>query len=477
MKYFVIFSLLLIFIFNFTTNNIWAESKEVAVSEGPPPLPDYIKENPMPLEIRKSMWNSCSSLGDGFSKEEQDFWQTLHVKLLSITPEFKSLNGKLSSITIHSSITATSCPPHTGLNGTFTSANGDEHRYNLGYNVDIFRYQIDNLFPTQYQGFIAPPLKQFKAGFPNDTIECKENLVLIIKASNGNPACVKPETKEKLIQRGWTVNDQKPSKSGTFYAQPVLTSVKLKKGDTVRVHLFSYAITAYSDNKWVEVYDERPKNTRIGIVEKSIDNAKTFASSDHEILPNGITAKKLFEEGYFVVYLTADSSTKAGKYELSIVSIDENSAVIEKPLYLTITEQPSIKSPQEEIFRVIGSGYKFGIELDNISEQEYWKREDNRKPWPPLPILNITDSNIHPAVKKLIDAMWDSSGKFSPFEYDKNILVKDTRIIFSGSENMEISDWLKKIHDQQFERNLDDSSSHYIRYHDKIYFFGGWIGD
>jgi len=288
---------------------------------------------------------------------------------------------------------------------------------------------------------------------------------------------IKVSFNQKSIEKSIIITNSSDPTSATFYAQPVLTSVKLKKGDTVRVHLFSYAITAYSDNKWVEVYDERPKNTKIGIVEKSTDNAKAFASSGREILPNGITAKKLFEEGYFVVYLTADSYTKAGKYELSIVSIDEGGAVIEKPLYVTIVEQPSTPSSQEKIFRVVGSGSSFGIDFDNISEQEYWKREDSRKPWPPAPILNITDTNIHPAVKKLIDAMWDPSGKYSPFEYDKNILVKDTRIIFSDSEHMAISDWLKKIHDQQFERNLDDSSSNYIRYQDKIYTFGGWIAD
>ncbi len=37
---------------------------------------------------------------------------------------------------------------------------------------------------------------------PQDVI-CKEHLELIFKSSNNSPACVKPETKEKLIERGW----------------------------------------------------------------------------------------------------------------------------------------------------------------------------------------------------------------------------------------------------------------------------------
>ena len=47
------------------------------------------------------------------------------------------------------------------------------------------------------------PLKQFKSGIPTSEIKCKEGLQLIFKASNGNPACVKPETKIKLIEQGW----------------------------------------------------------------------------------------------------------------------------------------------------------------------------------------------------------------------------------------------------------------------------------
>ncbi len=50
---------------------------------------------------------------------------------------------------------------------------------------------------------LPSPLKQFKSGIPVDEISCKENLQLMVKASNENPACVKPETAEKLIERGW----------------------------------------------------------------------------------------------------------------------------------------------------------------------------------------------------------------------------------------------------------------------------------
>ncbi len=46
------------------------------------------------------------------------------------------------------------------------------------------------------------PLKQFKSGILIDKIQCKDNLVLLQKY-DGSPACVTPETKTKLIERGW----------------------------------------------------------------------------------------------------------------------------------------------------------------------------------------------------------------------------------------------------------------------------------
>ena len=46
------------------------------------------------------------------------------------------------------------------------------------------------------------PLKQFKSGIPTNNVECND-LKLIIKKSDGNPACVKPQTVQKLVARGW----------------------------------------------------------------------------------------------------------------------------------------------------------------------------------------------------------------------------------------------------------------------------------
>ncbi len=50
---------------------------------------------------------------------------------------------------------------------------------------------------------ILSPLMQFKSGITIDDIQCSKSLTLITK-HDGSPACVRPETKEKLEQRGWS---------------------------------------------------------------------------------------------------------------------------------------------------------------------------------------------------------------------------------------------------------------------------------
>ena len=55
---------------------------------------------------------------------------------------------------------------------------------------------------TVDQGRISP-LKQQDANLPPELVICKQGLQLIIKTENNSPACVKPQTAQKLVERGW----------------------------------------------------------------------------------------------------------------------------------------------------------------------------------------------------------------------------------------------------------------------------------
>ncbi len=47
------------------------------------------------------------------------------------------------------------------------------------------------------------PLKQFKSGIAANDIRCRSDFQLVIKSDDGSPACVKPQTAQKLVERGW----------------------------------------------------------------------------------------------------------------------------------------------------------------------------------------------------------------------------------------------------------------------------------
>lgn len=48
-----------------------------------------------------------------------------------------------------------------------------------------------------------PPLQQVEAGVEPEEVMCGSEMELLIKNSDGSPACVKPTTAERLIQLGW----------------------------------------------------------------------------------------------------------------------------------------------------------------------------------------------------------------------------------------------------------------------------------
>ena len=52
-------------------------------------------------------------------------------------------------------------------------------------------------------GYFSPPLKQILDGIKLENIICIEGLQIILKSNNNFPACVKPDSVEKLIERGW----------------------------------------------------------------------------------------------------------------------------------------------------------------------------------------------------------------------------------------------------------------------------------
>ena len=54
--------------------------------------------------------------------------------------------------------------------------------------------------------YFPAPLKQISDGVDPANVTCTEGLEIVLKKSNGNPACLKPSSVAKLIERGWAIH-------------------------------------------------------------------------------------------------------------------------------------------------------------------------------------------------------------------------------------------------------------------------------
>ncbi len=69
------------------------------------------------------------------------------------------------------------------------------------YHISL--YSFNALLFNPDDEFLLPPLMLYRAGISSDDIVCRNNLELVLKQSNNSPACVTPNTKAKLVERGW----------------------------------------------------------------------------------------------------------------------------------------------------------------------------------------------------------------------------------------------------------------------------------
>ena len=73
------------------------------------------------------------------------------------------------------------------------------------YVISPYSFRAESFNPDF--DFILPPLKLYKAGISSEDIVCHGHLVLVIKSTNGMPACVRENHIERLVSVGWLDED------------------------------------------------------------------------------------------------------------------------------------------------------------------------------------------------------------------------------------------------------------------------------
>lgn len=82
---------------------------------------------------------------------------------------------------------------------------------------------------AQQAGVLLSPLKQIQSGVMAQDVKCKANFVLIINSKNNLPACVKPTTELRLLERGWITPEKFEANPTMKYNQNKTQNVPVEK--------------------------------------------------------------------------------------------------------------------------------------------------------------------------------------------------------------------------------------------------------
>lgn len=156
---------------------------------------------------------------------------------------------------------------------------------------------------AQQAGVLLSPLKQIQSGVLPQDVKCKANFVLIINSKNNLPACVKPTTEPRLLERGWITPEK-------FEANPTMK---------------------YNQNKTQNVLE---KNTNNGTSHRQI----SFAESNGTVPTTNVTGSAIqLSPGLTTPTI---SSTKPG---IKIISIQMS------PDPLKVSDMPQFRVTYQNI--------------------------------------------------------------------------------------------------------------------------------
>src|SRR2546428_5542212 len=128
-----------------------------------------------------------------------------------VSPGSFSINPNTGTVYVSSSAycrTTTALDGNSGKvlytisNSTWAVVNPITNRVYLSHYYDN---NISVISDVETKSKLNSPWAQFKSGISINDIKCDQGFVLIVKNSDNSPACVKPQTAQKLVERGWGV--------------------------------------------------------------------------------------------------------------------------------------------------------------------------------------------------------------------------------------------------------------------------------
>jgi hypothetical protein len=205
-------------------------------------------------------------------------------------------------------------------------------------------YGID-IKETKLQGTVdsltLSPLKQSQSGILSQDIQCSNGLELIFNSHNGSPTCVTPNTKIKLVERGWGImstlmftNNISENNCGQFYTAPerqlTLIPVLLMDSNSTACTRLTFTIDHdYSNTSWPQIVNLLPlltignyNYTSHGII-FSVSPGKDYTNSFQIIVkPQTIDLANFpIDSNFTVTYIIKPLSNATGFYDHSILRL------------------------------------------------------------------------------------------------------------------------------------------------------------
>jgi hypothetical protein len=204
--------------------------------------------------------------------------------------------------------------------------------------------------------YFPPPLKQIVEGIAPENVTCTEGLIIVLKASDNSPACLKPTSVEKMIQRGWAIEKESsiitPTSSDSCSADQLM--IQDKTNDQ------SCAITQDALQKILEgaiIVDESTLKTSQLITNLAMYSANSETLSQQEIFNiatlayvygyspvDVMEARELMvkdlETGEFSVNTMINFQELLGPDWTAVVS--PNRDTLYSPTYLDLAEEPLV---------------------------------------------------------------------------------------------------------------------------------------
>ena len=139
--------------------------------------------------------------------------------------------------------------------GNYVAAIVIDNKTRLSMNFEV---KNDSGITTQKP--ILSPLKQFKSGVNPYSVNCRQDFLLVIKSEDNSPACVKPQTAQKLVERGWgwamqTMDSLKPLQSKRITGLENDTGIVTLGNQTYYFETPNYTDTAYYNPVRISFHD------------------------------------------------------------------------------------------------------------------------------------------------------------------------------------------------------------------------------